>query len=225
MEINLNEIYSIYSDAQSLSNDVVKALLHHNSAIFDNIISYLRSFETNVTYQNQKLYPGYANLLNHSQNLKSGFVVAKVEGDGNCFYYSISMLLFGHTQKYNLIKIASAFILIKYENLFNSIINSTKTKLSFDDILRRACCEEMWATEFHILATSILFNRPIYVYTDHNWHHDYTLNAEHSLHEPLCIIHVHSSHFMPLIPVSKSSKATSPEQNQFIKFFDPNDKF
>jgi hypothetical protein len=73
------------------------------------------------------------------------------------------------------------------------------------------------ANEFHCLALSILFDRPIYVFTNTGHQHEYNANNQNKIHYPIILLHV-KNHFMPLLPCSSGFIPPKPNFNQFEKF-------
>ena len=209
----------LFSDLQHIDTIDFHSFFLSKLQIFIRLVEFLRTKNQNHTYSREKVCRNYIQCLQHDIELASEFKPIDTEADGNCFYYSVSKILFGTDKQYKLLKLGAVFILLQYSEIFKTIILDSASTETYEKVLRVSAEDKTFANEFCILSIAILLDRPIYVFTDHAYHHNYTLNERHSRNNPLHMLHVNGNHFMPLLAKSKFSKTRSPNYNQYQKYF------
>jgi hypothetical protein len=117
-------------------------------------------FKTSLNYwQGQQLNNNLTNYLYERHGDKiSNLVVLDTLGDGNCFYNAVSLSLFGNQTNSTLLRLANTFIFLEYENFIRRLIEN----ISFERLVEMTASDKAWQREIHIIALSILCNRPVY---------------------------------------------------------------
>lgn len=93
-------------------------------------------------------------------------VALETEADGNCFFYSISNLLFGDPclKKVKLLRLGATFMLFEYGETFLNLFSETLAEYSFEEYVIQALDLKSYANMYVVAAISLLINRPIFVY-------------------------------------------------------------
>ncbi len=84
--------------------------------------------------------------------------------DGNCLYNSISLLLSGTQNKMKILKLITAFTIIKHKNFFDSIVQSDLHVENCNFFIEEALKLGVWGRDIHIFALSIALKRSINVF-------------------------------------------------------------
>ncbi len=104
--------------------------------------------------------------------------------NGNCFYESISKILFGDFQYFICIKFGLCFIYSKHRTFFEEVCEANGLK--FD--LKKSLRDNEWPDELDLLASSIVIDRPIYIFTvDPAFSYNISYSDEHRKKLPVCI--------------------------------------
>jgi hypothetical protein len=212
--MNFNE-RQVYEKMQPI-NDTRKfrsALLDHKTLI-DRIVNHLRIQNPNM-YSTQKI-ANYSAVLERI-GINHSFAPIKTEANGNCLYNAISMILFGNSQNYWMIKLGLGAVFVNHESYVKNIIDTFDDKSEYTKVLFESVRDGAWGNHYHILMLSALLKKPIYVYTDTLSHHKYCVNQKLSFNKPVCILLV-SNHFTALMPFHRTSKYVDAKWEQFKNF-------
>lgn len=148
----------------------------------------------------------------------SNFVPIRINPDGNCFYYAISMFLFGNSDYFKVIRIGILFMLFDIEDKISEILvrrgyNKTIANIAYDLIKDRA-----WASDIIIGILSLLLKRPIYNYSINDFKKSmnfiFILDREYENNEPVTIA-LYNYHFVPLLRKQNNINAPVP----LVRFF------
>ncbi len=86
-----------------------------------------------------------------------------IVGDGNCFYYAMSMALFGNQQHANMLKLLLTAEISTNGDQWNSFLTRVHAEGSYNQYLFDAFHNGAWANQDHIFAMSAVLGRPIQV--------------------------------------------------------------
>ena len=92
-------------------------------------------------------------------------MVVSVAADGNCFFRSISYLLFSHEDEHWSLRT----IITRFENLNSRLFEKRMTSINgrtFSDHIQKLCHPSSWATHIEVLAVATYFQAPVYICTD-----------------------------------------------------------
>lgn len=146
---------NLFESIQTKNLNDLKGILVNNSSKIIQLINRLRKIEKSTIYANELIDINALNVLQSIGLLKNFFPV-KVSGDGNCFYYSISYLLFGDCKFFHLIKICLSFIVIENNYFFETVLQRTGSFYDFNNFLFKICSKSEYADEYTQLASSLL---------------------------------------------------------------------
>jgi hypothetical protein len=208
--IDFNQICSMFGSVQDMNILLLRTFYMTNKQYFSVMVRLLRSLDIRIR-STEIIHPVKLNI--------NGYLPIKTGADGNCLYRAVSRLIFSSENLYKLIKLSAAFINMQYEDEIKNILKETRSLISFESLTKNLTANYTYGNEFNILSLSILFNRPIFVYSDLNTHHNYTLNKDHAERLPLCLMHINNNHFISLMPTNKTVDLPFiPEWNQFKNF-------
>ncbi|CAF0867508.1 unnamed protein product [Brachionus calyciflorus] len=149
-----------------------------------------------------------------------------VNGDGNCFYYSISSIIFDNPDLFKLIKMGSIFILLEYKDFFEIILNEKAYDENFNDFIMNLAVLNAWANELIMLATSILLERGLICFclNEANKMHysnlfDLGFDENESIH-----IGFKNNHFVPIIG-KIDKKLSNQSTNLYCEFLEKFNSF
>ena len=123
------------------------------------MVTKLRKIVSYTIYNSQELDKGFDQVLVNN-NLTNCYAKSII-GDGNCFYRSISFLLFGSQELFYIIKVLSIFILIEYEKYFHNHLKLNGIKCTIKEFIVQVARKGKWANEAIMIATTILLNRTL----------------------------------------------------------------
>ena len=89
----------------------------------------------------------FRNLLQHRSSLKHFFPILTV-GDENCFYYSISFLIYGNIENFWKVRIGLLFILIEYEEYLRRLLKGTVVDIEYESLVEKSVQNLSWANEY-----------------------------------------------------------------------------
>lgn len=153
-------------------------------------------------------------------DVQRDFKVVKVAGDGDCFYSSVSVCLFGTEQYKNELRLLSVLHYLEMKSEERAVAEKVFSK-DFSKILKRTTQNSStmtkdsgWAEEPQIYAMSCVIGRPIssYHFTDiggHFWLFDFQRQisqTERTSSTPIYIM-LRGDHFQPLL-----TKTEEPEE-------------
>lgn len=146
------------------------------------------------------------------------FIPVTTSKDGNCFYHSISSLLFGCETFTPLIRIGIVKTLLDNENLFSFLTRFYCSNKIFDSLLISASTDGDWADEFIVGAATLLISRPIFMYsissTNRKMNYVYNLDISNENNAPLTMAFL-NSHFTALLPSSDNLQPPKPKTKYF----------
>ncbi len=211
--IHAINIDQLYKDVQIVKNrHDLQSLLNKDEL---EVVFKLLSAHTPLIYSNQRSSNKHEAFL-IKNNLKYNYIAVKTEPDGNCFYYSVSIGIFGSPKMFKLVKIGLTKTFLDNEEYFRKIIFETKTTKTYEEILIDCSVDKAWANETHILGLSILLKRPVICFSDHNYHHLYCALTGTENNKPLVLLNA-AHHFEVLMPLTRLSDA-KPNFEQFQNY-------
>jgi hypothetical protein len=129
-------------------------------------------------------------------------------GYGDCLYNAISLELCGNESLAYKIKLAMVFMAFEYESYFHRIYESFKYQggLTYEAMIAKSASIGEWGCEFNFLMLSVLFLRPLWVYSDMASH---VANVTDSTNAPIYIA-LCNAHFSPIVPINLDSEIAVP---------------
>ena len=193
----LNLIFLQITNQRSINE--ISNILSVNSVLIQQIISFIRGIRLLYTYNNDKLDSGFDDVL-RSSNLVNGFYARSTLGDGNCFYRSVSYLLFGTEDNYQIIKLCCIYILKEYDFFFENESKKICHEFSYKDNFIQVCQENKWADEIVFAAAAIFLNRSVVTITCTEFNKPFVLKFSFGdvYLEPL-LIGYSGNHFIPIL--------------------------
>lgn len=183
------------------------------------MISHMRSIKK-YTYFTTQIKDERFNDVLLSNNLTIGYHAKYTVGDGNCFFRSVSYLLFATENCYDIIKLCCIFIILDYESFFKNILKEYCYNFNYETLLRNLCRKDEWASEIIFIATSILLNRPILSFTcDEKSKKPFVINYsfEHNDVSPI-LIGYYKHHFVPLLRDNKLIKNLNTSKHHSVLY-------
>ncbi len=89
------------------------------------------------------------------------FKAIEIENKGNCFYQSISKIIFGDQKYFYLIRLAAFYTFYEYRDFFSIALEKLNYGESVDGFIQQIYKDKEWANEILIVATSISLKRSI----------------------------------------------------------------
>ena len=168
----------ILSGLSRQSVDVVCTEINSARSIYDNIVQHLNGLPDVYASQYPHLHKDNSILSLFHPLLFQTFKPVVTTGDGSCLFHALSLTLTGTETCTDLIRLLTAYALVKYRQAFLSAVqdaNPTHHPRNilgvYNESIREAVDVRKWGTDYHLFALSHLFNRPILNYiTDHNPH-------------------------------------------------------
>ena len=104
----------------------------------------------------------FDSVINENSYLKeNNFLIVNTTADGNCFYSTLSIILFGNEINNEILKCCCFFIICENFEYFESLIACVKYTETLDQMIESLFKEKSWANEVIIWSSSLLLNRPI----------------------------------------------------------------
>lgn len=223
MRILKSEIKGLYYLIQNNSNKFIENQFDFYSESLKKMTNILREIKEYTLYSNHKIDKNYSNILIINQ--MSLYEAVETKKDGNCFYSSISRLLFDTEDEYFLVKILCLFVMFEYKKEFESLLITESYGINFDSLIKEHIKENSWANQLLILALSILMNRGVNCYSiddrtslPNNRKYDVSESNKNPL-----VIGFYRNHFVPLLARSNDENATTIDEN-YYQFFKDNFK-
>jgi hypothetical protein len=216
---SIENLYNELSEKNIWDLISVKNLFNTNQQIFEDAIANIRQikdytlFESNLEPEKNPMYF----LLLKLYNLNDFFPV-NTGKDGNCFYNSISFLLFGTERYFFLIKMCSIFILLKNHELFETYIRRTSYDKTYEEVILDSCIRNEYANIINIFSTSILLNRTIYCYcvNEQNIPYGYKYKPNEAQNKPIFLA-FYVNHFWSLVSIKNAEEYTEIENDCFVQ--------
>ena len=225
-ECSISRYKILFSDMKRLYNDQIN---HFES--FDQIeqkftqnrtkivecVKILRSIKESKFFDDQIDDPQFNFIL--LKNKMNFMVPIWCSPDGNCFWYSISNLLFGSDHLFYLIKVSSIFMLLEYKSEMDKILNRFDYDMSCEKLIEKTMQANEYANELNIFATCIAINRPIYSFGGSDQEITYNQKYElecNKLKKPLNLGYFHS-HFVALLSKEKNFFQNNIEYESFAQ--------
>lgn len=199
--------------------DILK-IFHSNENSIKDLIQILRA-KRNSYYNNvqDKIDENFMPLL-QTHEFRDKLFPLITRGDGNCFYYAISKILFGTDIHFCKIRLAVVFILIEYKVYFKRVLQKSFGPNKYPELIENTAKDKSWANEYILLATSIMINRPLICLTDTEkdiYSHEYCVNKDQIKNQQL-FISLKSFHFVPLLSKEEIEFNIEAKINQFKRF-------
>jgi hypothetical protein len=183
--------------------------------LFDSLIEQLRS-KTEPFHYNNEIVDKTFDLTMRLNDLRD-FKAIDIERLGNCFYQSISKLIFGDQKYFYLIRLATFYTFYENRDFFSIALEHLHYGESVDQYIQRTYKDKAWASEILITASSISLKRSILSFsTDPKTclPHNMVFSFQKELENPL-IIAFHINHFAPLMRTTKFPKIPIVEEHLF----------
>lgn len=184
-----------------------REIITENNLFIKKMITFMRSIQNYPTFNSQKEDHMFYDVLK-SNNLLPRYHAKHTIGDGNCFYRSVSYLLFSSENNYDIVKLCCIFIIIEYESFFKDIIKQNGYDFEYTTLIKNICRKNEWADEVTFIATSIMLNRTILSFTcDENTKKHLLLNFsfEDNNAKPI-LIGYFKQHFVPILLETKKDE-------------------
>ena len=153
-----------------LLDSIAHAISQHASAL-DTVVNVLNSLPTQFVQSHPQLVEDPRATRQCHPLLCETFKPIHTTGNGNCCFNALSLTLTGSQQLHALIRLLAAYALVKYRALIrqafvDSYQNSSSQGIDrmYNSSLREAVTMHAWASDHHLFALSVLFDRPIFVY-------------------------------------------------------------
>jgi len=211
-------------DISDRDANFIKSRIKLSPLYLRQLTEYLRDLDTLEYNKYDFIDDEFFSCIQNSE-LYGYFVPIETEGDGNCLYKAISLLIIGDQNCFSLIKLSVLFILFEYEEYFRNILNATNPEYSFEKLIEDTAQTNSWGNEYTQLAISIVFNRPlnIYIFNSNNqptYIHQFCVNNNQVNAERSINLAHKIHHFVALSPVDHNFVSTHPKTNQFIEDFE-----
>ena len=165
------------------------------------MITIVRGIQKYKEYSNEPVDRTFDVVLK-AHDFSPSFHAKETRGDGNCFYRSISYILFAREDDYYILKLCCIFILYEYETYFKENLDWVyESAVSFEKYSVNICREKEWAGEVAVIATTILLNRQIISYScDEKTKTPSSLEYSHDINNiaPILIAY-HRHHYVPIL--------------------------
>ena len=211
------------SDISNKDSNYIKSRMKLSPNFLRCITECLRKLEAYDYDDRFNIDPEFSECISNTE-LYGNFIPITTDGDGNCLYKSIALLIYGNQEFYSQIKLCILFIFFEYEDYFKNLLSVTLPDNSFEKLIEDVALIGSWGNEYTQLAASILFNRPLHTYSfNENYElitcYQFCVNDLQLNKKPMNLVHkVH--HFVGLLPTSDSNFTCKYEKlNQFIDNF------
>jgi hypothetical protein len=201
------------------NNNIDFTIFASKKNLFDLLIKQLRSQTNSFYYKNEKVDKDF-DLIIKLNNLE-GLNAIDIEKKGNCFYQSISKLIFGEQKYYYLIRLATFYTLLEYRDFFSIALEKLHYGESVDEFIQRNYKDKVWANEILIVASSISLKRPILSFSidpKKILPNNIVFSFKTELDNPL-IIAFNVNHFVPLMQTTKFPKIPIIENHLLKEFY------
>jgi len=171
--------------------------------MFDSLIEQLRS-KTEPLYYGNEIVDKTFDFTLRLNDLKD-FKAIDIERLGNCFYQSISKLIFGDQKYFYLIRLATFYTFYEYRDFFSIALEHLHYGESVERFIQRTYKDKAWANEILIAASSISLKRSILSFSiDPQTYapNNLVFSFQEELENPLIIV-FHINHFAPLMRTTK----------------------
>lgn len=96
---------------------------------------------------------------------KLGLLSVNVQGDGNCYFRSLSVCLHGHEQNHASLRQEIAKFINNYSSIIFADISSSANKAIFRQLAADTSTDGKWPGEDVIKATAYCLQREVHIYT------------------------------------------------------------
>ncbi len=192
-------IKSIYL---TLKNDctivTILELFNNNRGVFETFINYLRKISVYSKYTNQIIDKSFDNVLTVNKYLTDNdFSIVNCSRDGDCFYSSISMILFGY-ESLNDIKICCFFVIVDHLDSFKKFALNNKYGKTLEVLIVELIRDKVWANEMIIFSAAILLDRPIISFSTKPVNQSFEITGVDNGRLPILIAYI-DNHFSPIL--------------------------
>ena len=213
----LEENEKIFHYMEGTNFKHIRKVTNANRNVILNLVKLIRQKST--TYYNGDEIDANFEMLTEQHEITDKLFPIKTKGDGNCFFYSISKVLFGSDIQYKNIRLGVIFVLLEYEKYFKRVIKVSFGSDEFSKIVQSVAKDKNWANEYMLLATAIVLNRPLICLTIEKkcvFSHEYCVNKKQKNNQQIHVA-LKNFHFVPLLPKKELKVHISAKQNQFEK--------
>jgi len=206
-------IRSIYSALKLNSSfSEIRKSFEQNRSVIEKYIDFIRQITEYTIYTDQEVDSQFDPVINENMYLRDdNFVIVKTTADGNCFYNSLSVILFGNEINNETLKFCCIFIISENFKSFENLIACVKYPLTLDKMVESLFKENMWANELIIWSSSLLLNRPIISFSIKPSNQAFDLTQFSNI-KPIMIAFL-NKHFSPIL--QKIKVLIDPPYNNF----------
>lgn len=184
----------------------IKNYIYENKPLIIELVTNLREYLFKIK-TSTKIIDTDFDYIKNIYNINCN--ILKTNGDGNCLYNAISLILCGNESLFSYIKLSMVFILFEYEDFFKLMFKTFCYNETFKQLVIQSSTLIEYAHEYNITALSLLFLRPIYVYTST---YSFFTNPSNSTKLPIYLA-LHNVHFSPIILLNNYSILSLPTHN------------
>lgn len=205
----LKELQNIY-EAVSKNNHLkfITEKIREKRGLFIEAVKNLRNIRRNTPFNSQNIDKNFLDLLKFN-NMEIDFYPIKTRGDGNCFYYSLSYILFSSFENFLLLKICIIFIFLEYEKFFRNYFTEINSEVSYEEALLKMVSRNSWADFTVNVCATILLNRTIYSISIHQLskrpHRIKYYLSDNDQESPI-LIAFYINHFVPILSKERNFK-------------------
>ena len=136
--------------------------------------------------------------------------------DGNCFYRSLSTLLFGNEKHFTVVKLCSLFTIVNsFPNIFKHILQRTQSVDSFELFVMKSFKAGEWASDYNILSAVLMLQTSIFCFSSRkisnklDQHNIYYTWPDVFKENCRVSIAFNGSHFVPIVTLGPKFRKTS----------------
>lgn len=165
------ELEKLYKDiCNSMNHEYLKSIFKKNEELFTEFIRRINSINSFYSYDilsfnnGDNIVDRNFDELMYENGLINGYKAVKVSADGNCFYRTLSLLLFGTEDLFNVIKICTIFTALKYEGIIDNFLKSNNQNDEFYQLINLTTRTNEWAEIFNIVSAAYLIKNGITIF-------------------------------------------------------------
>ena len=110
------------------------------------------------------------------------------------------------------LRVASVFIMLEYQQYFESIIRRLNHIDSFEQLVRKTFTQGIWCNQIVRTSISILFNHPVWCLSES----DNLTNPNNSTALPIIVHWNGQNHYSAIMPTSQSFMCIKPANSQEV---------
>jgi len=196
----IQAIKSIYISLKNSSNIfIVVDTFKKYRDVFEAFINSLRKINIYFKYKDQIVDKSFDEVLALNEYLTSNELsIVNCSKDGDCFYSSISILLFGHEKFNDIIKICCFFVIFDHFDSFKEFASLNNYGKNLEVIIVELLRDKVWANELIIFSAAILLDRPIITFSTRPINQSFEISRADNGLKPLLIAFL-NNHFSPIL--------------------------